>query len=524
MGTSDLLGGGFPFNNGRYQHRLIAIFPAIAVFANRSSYVVPMPYLNLDFFLETIIPKLLSITLVSLVVASVVGTIVGGIATSIWKRSQRGKTPVLPATSLVVPAILGAFICLILGMLFYEANPSSLIGGPYSGLALMIAYIMILPIGSLVGSVIGAIVGRHFPSRFQRPLWGILGTYEIATVVLYIGLALPPTEISTPPGNDPFPMVAKITGYTTIPKNMAFSPNGQQLAVGYLRRDDDVVEIWDLAAKKVAHTWHSSLGSSRTLKTVLSSLAFSHDGKEVITAAPQEVQVRDLATGNVRQRLEGGEVADPIAGGKLITLAVVDPWARKPKMDPLTLKVWDLSSGKLLQTIPADFQPANSLNLPLAISPDQRLIAFPPNAGDNLVEVWDITSGKKVTSFAVNSPVKTTALTFSPNGKQLATAIKQQLLIWDLQAGKPVKTIDKVGALEQINWSSAGIFGYGSNIDGFSFTQWDPQTGQALKTITGIGENQPIGLHALSPDRKTLAVYTKQGIKVWQVGDKVSLK
>ncbi|HEY9826513.1 MAG TPA: hypothetical protein V6D19_13805, partial [Stenomitos sp.] len=416
-----------------------------------------MPNFDFDIIPEVILPKLLLMTLVSFVVASIVGAVVGGITTQIWKRSQRGKMPVLSARSLIPISIFTAFICTLLGLLIWEANPGSLIGGPYGGLAAMVFYIMILPSGSLIGSIIGSLLGVFLPSHLkQRKLAGLFVamTYILSAIILFIGLASPPLALTTEQANTPFPVVAQINGYDDIPKDLALSADGKMLAVTTIERDNDRIDIWNLAEQKLARTLKGDK-EPRTLKNILTSVAFSQDTQHLITAASKEVQLRDL-NGSVQQRFDGGELGLPMQGNKLVTLSVVDAWKNPPEIVG-KIKVWDITSGKLLQTIAADISKGSYESLPIAASPDQRLIAFPPKPGLNLVEVWDIKTGQQVGKFGGDRGAMVRAIAFAPDGKQIATTMEgKDIQVWNWQDSKLVKTVPSGVTANQLYWTEAG--------------------------------------------------------------------
>ncbi|MBE9176197.1 WD40 repeat domain-containing protein [Synechocystis salina LEGE 06155] len=485
-----------------------------------------MSYFNLETFMQFVLPKLLTMTLASLVIGSVVGAVVGWLATLIWRRRQRAKGQLICRRWLLKPAMFGSFIgMLLIGMLPIEANPASLIGGPYGGIWFYVMFIMLAPLGSISGSILGVVIGARQSTYMKQPeqiAAILLVIYLFCASVLYIGLAPPAVVISTPSSTDPFPVVAELKGYENIPKDLALSDNGQQLAVSTVRYSEDKVEIWDLPSKKVIHTFKPAPNGSATLKDILASLKFSPDGQELITAAVQQVQLRNLTNGKVRLRLNGGEVAYPIADNKLVTLAAVDAWAAQP--EPHSLKVWDLTSGNLLHTIPADLAPSERDHLPIAVSPDRRLLAFPSSLYGNEIQVWDIPNHKQISTLVSENPAGILSLTFSPDGQQLAIALGEgpPLSIWNWQLAKQIKTIPNAGRSEILYWTNQGIF-VGS--DG-GFKVWDPQTAKVLHTLNlqpsaNPSEQTiylPLGPSALSADRTTLAVYIpQQGIRMWQV-------
>ncbi|NCJ07385.1 WD40 repeat domain-containing protein [Synechococcales cyanobacterium C] len=491
-----------------------------------------MSYFNLETLLKFVLPKLLTMTLVSFAIGSVVGAVVGWLATLIWRRTQRGKDLSRSGRWLIKPAIFGSFVgMLLIGMLPIEANPASRIGGPYGGLWFLLMFLILGPLGSISGAILGAILGANLPARIKLPkLMGIvlLVTYLLCASILYVGLAPPAVVISTPPNSGPFPVVAELTGYDSSPKDLALSDNGQQLAIATVRYSEDQVEIWDLPSRRVVHTLQNGPSGSATLRDILASLGFSQDGRELITAAVQQVQVQNLANGEVRLRLDGGEVAYPMADNKLVTLAAVDAWADKP--EPYNLKVWDLTSGQLLHTIPANLAPSERVNLPIAVSPDRRLLAFPPTLYNDQIQVWDIPNHKQVSSLVSKNPAGVLSLAFSPDGQQLAIALGQgpPLSIWNWRSEALVKTITNAGRAEQLYWTKQGIF-IGSAGE---FKVWNPQTGEVLHTLdlqppsdsSPDSIKLPLGPSALSADCSVLTAYVpRQGIRVWQVGEPAKL-
>ncbi|MCM1982973.1 WD40 repeat domain-containing protein [Lyngbya confervoides] len=483
-----------------------------------------MSYLNLDFFLNTVLPKLLTMTLVSFVIGSVTGAVIGWIVKLIGRRRQRDQDSIQPKRWVLTAAMFGSFIgMLLIGMLPIQASPASLIGGPYSGIWLMMMVILLAPTGSILGAVVGAVLGAQLPARINPLKLAAIVTlvsYLICIVALYLGLAPPPVTISPSQTNSPFPVVAQIQGYESFPNDIALSDNGQQLAIANVRYGETRVEVLDLSARRVVH---------RLKPDYAFGLAFNQDSQELVTVRFHDTVVQTLSTGAVRLRLDGEGVVYPMAGNKLVTLAVVDPWKAKPdtKLDPSSFKVWDLTTGKLLQTIPADLSKVDQANLPIAVSPDRKLLAFPPTLYSNQIQVWDITTGKQVSALINQTPAGILALTFSPDGQQLAVALGQgpSLSVWDWQEAKLFKTIADAERAEKLYWPNPGIF---VDSEG-GFQVWDPQTGTHLQALdlkpeaplqsSGAGFKLPsFSRSALSADRTTLAAAShKQGIWVWRV-------
>jgi WD40 repeat protein len=168
---------------------------------------------------------------------------------------------------------------------------------------------------------------------------------------------------------------------------IAFGPDGKTLAtvVSELKRDDrwrprlPEVKLWDVPTLEERVAFHGLTAPK------INSLAFSSDGRLLAAAAKEE---------------RGG-----------------------------CSKVWEVATGKLRMT---------------CASPRLEDVAFAPNgetlaavSGDNLVKVWDVTTGEVECLLQHGAPV--VCLAFAPDGNSLVTATSRakgsklvRLTLWNL--------------------------------------------------------------------------------------------
>ncbi len=163
---------------------------------------------------------------------------------------------------------------------------------------------------------------------------------------------------------------------------LAFSPDGTLLASGGRGR----VKLWDAATGRLLLS--SDLGDHCT------GLAFSADGKRLATSSlTSSVTLLDLEAGQGVQTLRG--LRTPIgrvcfsADGKRIA-AVTHDWH---------VAAWEADSGWLLFHTPGP-RGGTADNAGLGFSQDGRFLAV--SAG-NEAAVWDLSSGEKVGSWALES-------------------------------------------------------------------------------------------------------------------------
>jgi WD40 repeat protein len=244
------------------------------------------------------------------------------------------------------------------------------------------------------------------------------------------------------------------TGHRHGVVDVAFCRDGRAvLSLG----DDSTVREWDLAHP----------GQNRVVyrpQTPAYALAVSPDGKVVaVTSAQRPLVVWDVARSRERFTvpLQGGRVTF-CPDGK--TLAVCDPWG--------PVHLWDVRLGREVYLFP----PAGPWP-GLAFSTDGRFLA---TAGD-AVKVWDVASGAEVHSF---KDTPTWAVTFSPDGKRLATGHHDGTVgLWDLVAGKKQRTLRGHSApVQSVRFTPDGRTLVSSGPDG-TVRVWDPEVERARQVI-----------------------------------------
>jgi RNA polymerase sigma factor (sigma-70 family) len=241
-----------------------------------------------------------------------------------------------------------------------------------------------------------------------------------------------------------------VAGHQGAIRTLAVAADGRTVAT---RGQDNTIRRWDAATGKETGQFRIPAGATVS--------SFSPDGKLLaFNDSEENVYLWDVTTGKERRRFEGKAAITDFAfsaDGK--TLA--------GKTIAHQLVFWDVASGQAMQRMRKPDEAADEvrifLNVPfdqtqatvpsLLFSPDGRLIAckehhrglltFDPaikdlTQGDETrIHLWDVRSRKKLRT--LEGPKEgTAAFTFSPDGKTLAVANRDQTItLWETLTGKP---------------------------------------------------------------------------------------
>ena len=297
------------------------------------------------------------------------------------------------------------------------------------------------------------------------------------------------------------------TGYNNIfgATRLVFSPDGRLLATGTFR--SNTIKLWETATNRKLRDLSASGQAAPGLAPFI---AFSRDSRLVaVSAADNSVKVWDVNSGKELQTLAGPQ-GSITAGIGVYFIAFASDNRLVTISD--AARVWDLNTGRELRTLDST-SPAGSAYTGtdggMALSPDGTQLIILNDDTEAHVRVVDLASGRDVRTVKLSDKrIDSISFSFSSDGHLLAAGnIDKHLKFWDLNTKKEQELGQTAKEYSQIKFSRDGrLLALSEN---YIVKIWDVATMRELVQVkvpnSGAFVGQADAFIALSDDGKRIA-------------------
>jgi WD40 repeat protein/transcriptional regulator with XRE-family HTH domain len=273
---------------------------------------------------------------------------------------------------------------------------------------------------------------------------------------------------------------------------VAYLPDGGQLATWSW---DGTVKVWDAATGEVLHTLsHENSGNG-------GNASYSPDGSQLAVVSGNGATVFDAQSGTELFSL-------PEFAGQAMEVLFSPDGARLAlaSNDDGTVRIFDSTTGSLLLEFPTS-QSGNAQQLwQMAFSPDGKRLTTAKGDG---AAVWDAATGEQLLTFSGHGEgVRTSGITFSPDGKWVATTGNDAAVqVWDATTGELIyKLTGHTGPTFGVAFSPDGGTLASSSVDRtVKIWRLPPAGRQVPEPLTLHGHTGAVYRVAFSPDGARLA-------------------
>jgi hypothetical protein len=313
----------------------------------------------------------------------------------------------------------------------------------------------------------------------------------------------PNHRINPPP--QPGRVAALLAGFEI--HDLAFSADGKILAVA----TDRNLQLWEVAT-----------GELRTIAVVAFKLVFSDDGRHLAvgryTKQGLALEIYDSQTGAVQQKLLEGTMQEIPSG-----MAFSPSGELFAATAGTTFNVWETATWRKQ---PHDFKKNADGNLIDTLTFDSRSPATLVVTMNSRILIWDAKAMKEKAS--IREPwLGGQGIALTPDGKILVTGTYVgDLYLWDIEKHREIRHLGKhEGSIHSLKFLEQGKVLAAASMNDATLKLWDMFRGRELTSRQVCPPGKRLTAFARSPDGRTLLTGGDEGlIRVWDVASLLGRK
>jgi WD40 repeat protein len=291
---------------------------------------------------------------------------------------------------------------------------------------------------------------------------------------------------------------------------VAFSPDGKML----ISASKFTLKLWDVATGEVLKTFRPDdppeVCAYRRSDSSCGAMEpnFNYQARvnavvfspngRTVVSASAYTRFWDVASGRVVKTLPGNQ--------RFVTFSPDGHWLASSGGSGL--KVWDVDSERLLREASGDDV--------AAFSPDSHIVAS-AGANANAVKLWEVPSGRLIGTLAGHAR-KILAVAFAPDGRSVLSGSHDGTArLWDVASGALRHSFR---GQDEKDPPDDEVIGVALTADGRTvlsgtsrvFRRWDAESGKLQNSTRA---SRSIGFESFTPDRRLAAMATPDGPVLW---------
>jgi WD40 repeat protein len=233
-----------------------------------------------------------------------------------------------------------------------------------------------------------------------------------------------------------------LNGHEYKVSSVTFSPQGDMLASGSM----DSIKLWNVKTGKLITTLGTGLFFTAGHEKAVNSVAFTPDGNYLVSGgADKNVKVWELSTGKVLKTLTGhhGEITSIAITTHEDNILVIASGSQDK-----TIKLW-------FNTVPLYTLEGHEDTIQsIAFSPDGKTLAS--GSRDKTIKLWSVPPTEEPPRTLQMFEDDVVSIAFHPKGEILASISGSQITLWNVKSGEILNTLQQDALAQSVAFSSDG--------------------------------------------------------------------